>query len=48
MDRHTFNNWVKVREALERAGKTDCLIYRRALAITTGGKDPGPFGSLGR
>ena len=45
MDKHTFNNWVKVREALERAGKTDCLNYRRAVAITKGGKDPGPFGT---
>jgi hypothetical protein len=45
MDQRTLQNWQKVREALERAGKTDCLIYRRALAITTGGKDPGPFGT---
>ena len=45
MDKDTLANWHKVRKALEAAGKTDCLIYRRALAITIGTKDPGPYGT---
>jgi hypothetical protein len=46
MDAHTRQNWQKVREALEESGKTDCYIYRRAVAITSGQADPGPFGPL--
>lgn len=46
MDAHTRQNWQKVREALEKSGKTDCYIYRRAVAITSGHPDPGPFGPL--
>ncbi len=46
MDNHTRDNWVKVRAALEAAGKLDCHLYRRAVAITNGAPDPGPFGSL--
>jgi hypothetical protein len=33
-------NWAKVKEALEEAGKTDCYFYRRAVAIVDGGDDP--------
>jgi hypothetical protein len=44
MDQHTRENWVKVRAALEAAGKLDCHLYRRAVAITNGTPDPGPFG----
>ena len=33
-------NWKKVKEALEKAGKTDCYFYKRAVAICNGGKDP--------
>ena len=36
MDKRTRENWVKVLEALEGAGKTDCHIYRRAQAIVNG------------
>jgi len=40
MDRHTCNNWRKIKVALEAAGKTDSLYYKRALVICNGGKDP--------
>lgn len=32
--------WLKVKEALEQAGKTDCMYYRRAVAILDGKPDP--------
>ena len=44
MDADTRANWAKVKEALERAGKTDCYYYKRAVAILTRGSDPGPPG----
>ncbi len=34
------NNWVLVKEALEKADKTDCYFYKRAVAIVGGGDDP--------
>jgi len=34
------NNWRKVKEALEKAGKTDCHFYTRAVAILKTGRDP--------
>jgi hypothetical protein len=40
MNRHTFLNWQKVKEALEKAGKTDSMFYKRALAILSGKPDP--------
>ena len=40
MDRQTRDNWRKIKEALELAGKTDCMFYRRAVAICNGGRDP--------
>jgi len=40
MDRHTFLNWKKVKEVLEKAGKTDSMFYKRALAILSGKPDP--------
>lgn len=40
MDPQTRENWRKVKEALERAGKTDNHYYRRALAILATGRDP--------
>lgn len=49
MDPRTRENWAQVKEALERAGKTDCHFYRRAVAVVTTGRDPGlpvaPWGS---
>jgi len=43
MDYETKAKWGKVRLALEAAGKTDCHIYKRAVAITENKPDPGPF-----
>jgi len=40
MDKHTFENWKKVKEALEKSGKTDSMFYRRAIAILAGRPDP--------
>jgi hypothetical protein len=40
MDDRTRENWRKVKEALEKAGKTDTYCYRRALAIVATGRDP--------
>ena len=40
MDRRTIENWQKVKEALEKAGKTDSMFYRRAVAIVAGRSDP--------
>ena len=34
------DNWLKVKEALEEADKTDCYYYKRAVAIANGGEDP--------
>jgi hypothetical protein len=46
MDDRTRENWAKVKAALERSGKTDCDFYRRAVAVATTGRDPGPvFGA---
>ena len=42
MDDSTRENWAKVKAALEKAGKTDCDFYRRAVAVVTTGRDPGP------
>ena len=33
MDQHTRDNWRKIKQALEEAGKTDSFFYRRAVAI---------------
>lgn len=33
-------NWQKVKDALEKAGKTNCEFYRRACAIVRGEPDP--------
>ena len=40
MDRRTVENWQKVKKALEKAGKTDSMFYRRAVAIVAGKPDP--------
>jgi hypothetical protein len=40
MDKRERDNWAKVKEALERAGKTDTYFYKRAVAIVNTGKDP--------
>lgn len=40
MDANTRANWLKVKIALEKAGKTDCMFYKRAIAILSGRPDP--------
>ena len=40
MDADTLENWRKIKVALEKAGKTDCYFYKRAVIICRGGKDP--------
>lgn len=40
MDSREYSNWEKVKKALEDAGKTDCMFYRRAVAILSGKPDP--------
>lgn len=45
MDKKT-ENWIRVKEALEAAGKTDCWFYKRAVAVAKTGRDPG-LGKLG-
>ena len=40
MDKHTIENWQRVKEALESADKTDSYFYVRACAIVRGEKDP--------
>lgn len=39
MDAETRGNWVKVKQALEAAGKTDCFFYARAVSIVRTGRD---------
>jgi hypothetical protein len=40
MDDTERANWEKVKDALETAGKTDCMFYKRAVAICAGKPDP--------
>ena len=40
MDKVERENWLKVKKALEEAGKTDTHFYARAVAIVEGKPDP--------
>ena len=40
MGKEELENWRKVKEALEEAGKTDSFFYTRAVAILEGKPDP--------
>lgn len=40
MDDRTRENWRRIRDTMEAAGKTDNHYYRRALAILAGMPDP--------
>ena len=40
MDKTSYDNWVRVKEALEASGNTDNFYYRRACAIVGGLPDP--------
>jgi len=42
VDKEQIRKWTLVKEALEEAGKTDSFFYKRAIAVVTTGKDPGP------
>lgn len=40
MNEQEKENWKKVKDALEAAGKTDCFFYKRAVAICGDKEDP--------
>lgn len=40
LDQHTRENWQRIKEALEAAGKTNCYFYKRAISILVYGVDP--------
>ena len=40
MDKHTYENWVKIKETFEESGNTENLFYQRACAIVSGKPDP--------
>ena len=40
MHKDEYANWIKVKEALEEADKTDTYYYKRAVAILNGKGDP--------
>ena len=40
MDEQELENWKRVKEALEKADKTDTMYYKRAIAIIDGKPDP--------
>jgi hypothetical protein len=40
MDRHTYDNWKKVKEVMESSGNTNNNFYRRACEIMRSGNDP--------
>jgi hypothetical protein len=40
MNQHTFDNWKKIKIALEEANKTDCMFYKRACSIIETKRDP--------
>ena len=40
MSKEELENWQKVKDALEEAGKTDSFFYKRAVAILEGKPDP--------
>jgi hypothetical protein len=40
MDKHTFDNWVKIKETFEKSGNTSNMFYRRACEIIKTGRDP--------
>ena len=42
MDKTELENWQRVKDALEAAGKTDCFYYSRAAAICADQPDPLP------
>jgi len=41
VDKRSFDNWHRLKESLEREGKTDAFYYKRACYIVQNGRDPG-------
>jgi hypothetical protein len=46
MDKEQVEKWRKVKDALEKAGKTDSFFYKRAVTVVTTGRDPGDSSSF--
>ena len=40
MNPEELQNWKRIKEALEKANKTDSFYYKRAVAICSGEDDP--------
>jgi len=40
MNEHTFQNWIKIKSAMESSGNTDNMFYKRACEILKTRKDP--------
>ena len=40
MDNHTYDNWKKIKEVMEKTGNTNNNFYTRACAIMITRKDP--------
>lgn len=40
MDQTSYDNWVKVKDALEQSGNVDNFYYKRAVQIVMGNPDP--------
>lgn len=40
MDDHTYNNWIRIKEAFELSGNTNNMFYRRACEIAKTRRDP--------
>jgi hypothetical protein len=48
MDEEQVKKWALVKEALEKAGKTDSFFYKRALSVLKTGVDPEENSSVAR
>ena len=40
MDKHTYDNWVRVKATFEESGNTENSFYKRACVIVSGEPDP--------
>lgn len=40
MDKHTYDNWVKIKKTFEESGNTDNMFYKRACEIVKTKVDP--------
>jgi hypothetical protein len=38
----TYENWVRIKQLLEKSGSTDSFFYKRAAYIVQNRRDPGP------